>query len=227
MYHNMCGICFLKPLATTKKFKAKEMKELRGKAKKDLLQKLEELKKELHTLRVQQASDGAPAKIAQIRTLRKNIARILTILTQVTRQKAREQYAKGDKKSLPLDLRPKLTRRERLRLPQQLRFKKTPQQKRLIKKFPQRKFAVLSSTVSLPAEIQSINLKSALTGKNPGSKFHKYATISKKALTQDRERRRQLTKTRIEERKQKKQKQAQEKPQEKPAEAAAPQTQHK
>jgi len=71
------------------------MKELRTKSKKDLLQKLEELKKELHSLRVQQAGDGAAAKIAQIRTLRKNIARVLTILTQLTREKVREKYAKG------------------------------------------------------------------------------------------------------------------------------------
>jgi len=77
------------------------MKELRLKSKKELLVKLEELKKELHSLRVQQAGDGAPAKIAQIRTLRKNIARVLTILTQLTREKARERYeklGKGKKK---------------------------------------------------------------------------------------------------------------------------------
>jgi len=143
------------------------MKELRLKSKKDLLTKLEELKKELHSLRVQQAGDGAAAKIAQIRTLRKNIARVLTILTQLTKEKARERYKKqgGKKQLLPLDLRPKLTRRERLRLPQTLRFKKTAAQKRLITKYPQRKFAVLDIRVRIPKEIQHQNLKSALTGK--------------------------------------------------------------
>jgi len=163
------------------------MKELRTKGKKDLLQKLEELKKELHSLRVQQAGDGAPAKIAQIRVLRKNIARVLTILTQITREKERERYEKrgkgkkGKKRSLlPLDLRAKLTRRERLRLPQELRFKKTPREKSMIRKYPQRKFAVVDLRRHLPSEIQQANLKSALSGKKPGSGFYKYYRMSRR-----------------------------------------------
>jgi len=111
-------------MATVKKFKAKELKDLRTKSKKDLLKQLDDLKNELHKLRVAQQTGGAPAKIAQIRILRKNIARILTTVSQITKQKVREQYKKEGKKLLPLDLRPKLTRRERLRLPNEYRFKK-------------------------------------------------------------------------------------------------------
>ena len=70
---------------STKKFKKKEIKELRTKSKKDLLRQIDELKTELHSLRVAQVSGGAPAKVANIRTVRKNIARIHTIMSQITK----------------------------------------------------------------------------------------------------------------------------------------------
>lgn len=161
-------------MSNTKKFKAKDLKQLRQKSKKELLKQLDELKQELHALRVQQVSGGAPAKIANIRTVRKNIARIYTIISQLTRQKVREAYKEQGKKLLPLDLRPKLTRRERLRLPQNLRFKKTRKQKRLIAKYPQRKFAVLDLSYKLPLEVRSANLRYALNGKKPGNEMAKH-----------------------------------------------------
>jgi len=113
-------------------------------------------------------------------------------------------------------LRPKLTRRERLRLPQKLRFKKTPHQKRLMKKYPQRKFAVLNINVHVPEEVQKINLQSVLSGKKPGSKFYKITRMSKKALQQYRKQR-QTTRA------QKKLEKAKEKL-EKPAETTQPAT---
>lgn len=70
---------------STKKFKAKDLKDLRNKSKPELLKRIDELKTELHSLRVAQVSGGAPAKVANIRTVRKNIARIHTIISQITR----------------------------------------------------------------------------------------------------------------------------------------------
>ena len=70
---------------TTKKFKAKDMRELRKKGKKDLLKQIDNLRQELHQLRVAQVSGGAPAKVASIRVVRKNIARLCTIVTQMTK----------------------------------------------------------------------------------------------------------------------------------------------
>ena len=70
---------------STKKFKKKEIKELRTKGKKELIKQIDELKTELHNLRVAQVSGGAPAKVANIRTVRKNIARIHTVISQITK----------------------------------------------------------------------------------------------------------------------------------------------
>jgi len=158
---------------TIQKFKAKDKRELRKKSKKDLLKQVDDLKKELHQLRVTQKSGGAPAKVSQIRVVRKNIARINTIVTQITKQKVKETYVK-QKSLLPLDLRPKLTRRERLRLPKEYRFKKTTKQLKNIKKYPQRKFAILNLRYRLPKEIRALNLHSALTGKHPGNQYFQH-----------------------------------------------------
>jgi len=87
-----------------------------------------------------------------------------------------------------LDLRPKLTRRERLRLPQELRFKKTPRQRRMIIKYPQRKFAVINMTVRLPKELQELNLRNALSGKKPGSKHYTYSRMTNNKLRRERRR---------------------------------------
>jgi len=171
-------------MATVKKFKAKELKDLRTKSKKDLLKQLDDLKNELHKLRVAQQTGGAPAKIAQIRILRKNIARILTTVSQITKQKVREQYKKEGKKLLPLDLRPKLTRRERLRLPNEYRFKKTNRQRKLIKRFPQRRFAIINKGHELPKQIRKQNIALALSGKRPSNEFFKTLRRTKKARRQ-------------------------------------------
>merc|ERR1719237_178006 len=63
-----------------------------------------------------------------IRGVRKNIARLLTIITQVTKQKVREEYKKQGKKLLPLDLRPDNTKAKRNALPLHLKNKRTPRQ---------------------------------------------------------------------------------------------------
>merc|ERR1711971_876850 len=152
----------------------KQLQELRTKTRRELLTQVDELKKELHQLRVAQVSGGAPAKVANIRTTRKNIARIYTIISQITKQKVREEYARQKRTLLPLDLRQKLTRKERLRLPKALRFKKTVKQRQLIKKFPRRKFAVIDIDNKLPLGVRQANVKAVLSEKKSANRYYKY-----------------------------------------------------
>lgn len=184
---------------TIKHFKAKEIKELRNKGKQDLLKQLDELKKELHGLRVAQVAAGAPAKVAQIRAVRKNIARINTILMQITKQKVRESYRKRKSSLLPLDLRPRLTRRERLRLPQELRFKKCKRARKRIQRYPQRKFAVINLSRKLPIEVRKQNVRNALSGKKPGNVYYQHVRRTSKLRRRLRYMTRQQRKKRREE----------------------------
>ena len=82
---------------------------------------------------------------------------------------------------LPLDLRPQLTRRERLKLPKHLKNKKTPKQKRAIEKYPQRKFAVINSKLTLPPSVVQANVKAVLSGKRD-SRYRHYLIKKQKAL---------------------------------------------
>merc|ERR1711971_203105 len=167
---------------SARKFKAKQLQELRTKTKRDLMKQCDELKKELHQLRVAQVSGGAPAKGANIRTTRKNIARIYTIISQITKQKVREECQRQNQTLLPLDLRAKLTRRERLRLPKELRFKKTAKQKQMIKKYPRRKFAVINRNRSLPAHVKAANVKAVLSEKKVSNRYERYAIKKRRMM---------------------------------------------
>lgn len=75
---------------------------------------LKDLKQELAALRVAQVTGGAPNKLSKIKVVRKNIARVLTVVTENQRNALREAF-KG-KKHQPLDLRAKKTRAIRRRL---------------------------------------------------------------------------------------------------------------
>jgi len=88
--------------------------ELQSKSKNDLSKLLGELKQELLTLRVQKIVGGSAAKLTKIASVRKSIARVLTVINQKQRQNLREFYK--NKKYLPLDLRYKKTRAIRRRL---------------------------------------------------------------------------------------------------------------
>lgn len=90
--------------------------ELQSKSKADLTKQLEELKTELLNLRVQKVAGGSSSKILRINSLRKDIARVLTVMNQKQRANLREFY-KG-KKYIPLDLRAKKTRAIRRKLNQ-------------------------------------------------------------------------------------------------------------
>lgn len=74
------------------------------------------------------------------RDVRKSIARILTVVNANQRAQLRLFYK--NKKYLPLDLRPKLTRDLRRRLTKNEAMKVTEKQRKKQIHFPQRKYAV-------------------------------------------------------------------------------------
>ena len=114
--------------------------ELRTKFKSDLIKQLDELKTELAQLRVAKVTGGAASKLAKIKVVRKNIARVLTVYNQT--QKARlRQATKGDKYR-PTDLRHKKTRALRRALSTNEQRKKTAKQAKKEANFPPRRYAV-------------------------------------------------------------------------------------
>uniref|UniRef100_A0A1I7ULR0 Large ribosomal subunit protein uL29 n=1 Tax=Caenorhabditis tropicalis TaxID=1561998 RepID=A0A1I7ULR0_9PELO len=115
-------------------------KNLRGQ-KKDALQKvLDEQKTELATLRVSKVTGGAASKLSKIRVVRKNIARILTVINQTQKQELRKFYA--DHKYKPIDLRAKKTRAIRRRLTAHEQTLRTAKQQHKLRTGAIRKFAV-------------------------------------------------------------------------------------
>ncbi|GAW05326.1 ribosomal protein l35 [Lentinula edodes] len=114
--------------------------ELQSKSKNDLSKQLTELKTELLALRVQKVVGGSASKLTKINTVRKSIARVLTVMNQKARQNLREYYK--DKKYLPLDLRTKQTRAIRRRLTKHEESLKTAKQVKKDQNFPVRKYAV-------------------------------------------------------------------------------------
>eukprot|EP01039_Chlorochromonas_danica_P002260 gene2260-2475_t len=117
--------------------------ELRDKTKSELVAKLGELKAELAGLRVAQVTGGAPAKLAKIKDVRKDIARVLTVANQIAKAKLREQYA--GQKFVPVDLRAKKTRAIRRALSPKQAALKTLRQQKKERVFPQRVYAVKAS----------------------------------------------------------------------------------
>ncbi|KAI0796649.1 ribosomal protein L35 [Abortiporus biennis] len=114
--------------------------ELQSKSKNDLSKQLTELKTELLSLRVQKIAGGSAAKLTKINTVRKSIARVLTVMNQKARQNLRELYK--NKKYAPLDLRTKKTRAIRRRLTKHEDSLKTLKQRKKDIHFPIRKYAV-------------------------------------------------------------------------------------
>ncbi|KAJ2603123.1 60S ribosomal protein L35, L29 [Coemansia sp. RSA 1200] len=114
--------------------------ELREKSAAELSQTLDQYKRELLDLKVQQVAGTAAAKGGKIREVRKNIARVLTTITQQARADARAKYA--GKKHIPKDLRVKKTRALRRALNKHELSRKTVRQQKKDIHFPAREFAV-------------------------------------------------------------------------------------
>ena len=113
---------------------------MREKSKEQLELQLQDLKKELNQLRVQQVAASNQQKVSQIGTLRKSIARVLTVITQKQREALKQVYAGSKYK--PLDLRSKLTRAMRRRLTPFEKSRKTLRQRKHDMHFAPKKYAV-------------------------------------------------------------------------------------
>lgn len=136
--------------------------EYRKKTNVELIADLKKLREELQTIRFTKVSGTAVSKLTKIKSLRKQIARVLTIIrenrknevisslrTRVTKEKkeGKEEEIKTQIKNLklkhiPLDLRPKKTRAIRRRLTKFERNLLTLKQFKRKLSFPMRKFAV-------------------------------------------------------------------------------------
>mmetsp|Transcript_92 Transcript_92/g.243 ORF Transcript_92/g.243 Transcript_92/m.243 type:complete len:122 (+) Transcript_92:173-538(+) len=114
--------------------------ELRGLSKDELLKQLSDSRKELSDLAVAKVTGGAASKVAKIGSVRKNIARILTVHNQ--QQKAAIRKASAGQKYISKDLRLKKTRAMRRALTKAERSQKTLKQQKRDTHFPQRKFAI-------------------------------------------------------------------------------------
>jgi len=107
--------------------------ELRDLSKDELLKTLTDLRKELSELHVAKVTDGAASKIAKIKSVRKSIARVLTVHNQ--QQKAGLRKASAGAKYIPKDLRSKKTRAMRRALTKDERGRKTLKAKRAYASF--------------------------------------------------------------------------------------------
>ena len=144
----------------------KHAKEFRGKKNDELLGELKKLREELQKIRFTKSSGTAVSKLSKIKDLRKQIARILTVIREnkkldvvkslrerVSKKEGNEEKDKKEEevkttiknlkmKHIPLDLRPKLTRAMRRRMTKFERKLVTLRQLKRKLNFPMRKFAV-------------------------------------------------------------------------------------
>merc|ERR1719414_133926 len=114
--------------------------ELRKKGKEELLKQLAELRKELSQLRVSQVTGSTPTKLAQIKVVRKSIARVCTVISQTQREHLRKHFKNA--KYMPTDLRPKKTRAIRRQMSWPEKRKKTLRLRKKLKHFPRRIYAL-------------------------------------------------------------------------------------
>ena len=114
--------------------------ELRDLSKEELLKSLTDIRKELSELHVAKVTDGAASKIAKIKSVRKSIARVLTVHNQQQKDGIRKACAGA--KYIPKDLRSKKTRAMRRALTKAERGKKTVKAKRMQAAFPKVKYAI-------------------------------------------------------------------------------------
>ena len=136
--------------------------EYRKKKNNELIADLKKLREELQKIRFNKQSGTAVSKLSKIKSLRKQIARVLTIIRENTKNEVisklltkEKKEVKDDKeetitttiknlkmKHIPLDLRPKKTRAMRRRLTKFENKLVTLKQLKRKLKFPKRKFAV-------------------------------------------------------------------------------------
>jgi large subunit ribosomal protein L35e len=136
--------------------------EYRKKKNNELLADLKKLREELQKIRFSKQSGTAVSKLSKIKSLRKQIARVLTIIRENTKNEVVSKLLTKEKKEvkdgkeetitttiknlkmkhIPLDLRPKKTRAMRRRLTKFENKLVTLKQLKRKLNFPKRKFAV-------------------------------------------------------------------------------------
>mmetsp|Transcript_8874 Transcript_8874/g.19544 ORF Transcript_8874/g.19544 Transcript_8874/m.19544 type:complete len:122 (-) Transcript_8874:196-561(-) len=114
--------------------------ELRTQTKEELLKTLADLRKEASELAVAKVTGGAASKVAKIGSVRKSIARVLTVFNQQRKEGVRKAQAGMKYKSK--DIRLKQTRAMRRALTKQQQNKKTLKQQKKETHFPQRRYAL-------------------------------------------------------------------------------------
>merc|ERR1711981_143460 len=87
---------------------------LRGQSKDDLTKKLGELRQELATLKVAKVTAQSVSKLGKINVVRKDIAKVLTVINQARKSELQKFYRGKNVK--PVDLKPRKTRALRKRL---------------------------------------------------------------------------------------------------------------
>ena len=129
---------------------------LRRKTVEELLTTLQEHRKELSNLRVNKVASGLATKLAKLRSVRKTIARVLTVINQKRREDLKVAFssragivaynkANGTTFStskLPKEMRNRLTRNLRRKITKRQAQKLLPKQQKRLNAFPQRKFAL-------------------------------------------------------------------------------------
>ena len=115
--------------------------DLRTKDEKGLIEELNKLKAELAKARIGKVAAAATqVKASKIKILRKNIARILTVINEKRREKATKKYLKKHWK--PLDQRAKKTHAARRRLTNYEKSRKTLREIKKLSSNPRRKYAL-------------------------------------------------------------------------------------
>merc|ERR1712184_16230 len=114
--------------------------ELRAKDEQFCTDELAKHRKELASLRVSKVAAAPQVKLAKVRAVRKNIAKVLTVLNEKARAKARDGFKK--KRYTPYDLRQKETRAFRRKMTRFERTRTTKRQQKKADNSKVRKYAV-------------------------------------------------------------------------------------
>lgn len=116
--------------------------ELREKTTKDMQAKLADLREELSVLRVAQVTKAAASKLSKIKEVRKNIARVLTVINQRAMEMYRKEAKKEHLQRVPVYMRAKKTRAIRRALTPKQKSLETERTAKKRLNFPVRKFAL-------------------------------------------------------------------------------------
>merc|ERR1712178_383181 len=87
---------------------AEKTKAFRGNTPAELQAKLDSFRKELSSIRVAAVTQSGAQKVGKLRTTRKNIAKVLTVINQSQKEQLQKFYR--GKKVKPVDLKPRKTR---------------------------------------------------------------------------------------------------------------------